>query len=153
MIYLVPEQENLFPTEVNSSPHVPLDFKSGTPTNGTSYASPKVGSFQSSSIGKINASSNDVKEDEVDVQLDKIDGRIPRKRDPQLYVTDLSQKIYPSVFVCLFRCHHNIHGKCIHCIPIEPYDEEFLKNRNPPIKHMSFRAYIRKLQSSSHSDR
>ncbi len=51
------------------------------------------------------------------------------------------------------RCHHNTHGKCIHCIPIEPYDEEFLKNRNPPIKHMSFRAYIRKLQSSSPGDR
>ncbi|CAF1251123.1 unnamed protein product [Adineta ricciae] len=134
MIYLVPEQENLFPPEVTSSPHVPLDFKSDTPTNGNSYASPKIGSFQSNSIGKMNVSSIDVKEDEVDVQLDKIDGRIPRKRDPQL-------------------CHHNIHGKCIHCIPIEPYDEEFLKNRNPPIKHMSFRAYIRKLQSSSHSDR
>ena len=55
--------------------------------------------------------------------------------------------------LCLFRCHHNTHGKCIHCIPIEPYDEEFLKNRNPPIKHMSFRAYIRKLQSSSTGER
>ncbi|CAF1576927.1 unnamed protein product, partial [Rotaria sordida] len=65
--------------------------------------------------------------------LDKMDGRIPRKRNPQL-------------------CHHNVHGKCLHCIPIEPYDEEFLKNRNPPIKHMSFRAYIRKLQSSAASD-
>ena len=89
MIYLVPDQENLFPTEVTSSPHVPLDFKSDTPTNGTSYASPKIGSFQSNSIGKMNVGSTDVKEDDVDVQLDKIDGRIPRKRDPQLYETDV----------------------------------------------------------------
>jgi len=56
-------------------------------------------------------------------------------------------------YFVLYRCHHNIHGKCLHCIPIEPYDEEFLKNRNPPIKHMSFRAYIRKLQSAAPSDR
>jgi hypothetical protein len=58
-----------------------------------------------------------------------------------------------TILFCSSRCHHNVHGKCIHCIPIEPYDEEFLKNRNPPIKHMSFRAYIRKLQSSSPGDR
>lgn len=55
--------------------------------------------------------------------------------------------------IFLFRCHHNVHGKCLHCIPIEPYDEEYLKQRNPPIKHMSFRAFIRKLQSSSAAER
>ena len=53
----------------------------------------------------------------------------------------------------LFRCQHNKSGKCLHCIPIEPYDEEYLKNHNPPIKHMSFQAYIRKLQSLTPSDR
>ncbi|CAF3237679.1 unnamed protein product [Rotaria sp. Silwood2] len=136
MIYLVAERENLFPTDSNSSSsYGTLDVKSDTPTNGTGYASPKVGSFQTNNMGKLNTINNtDIKEDEVDIQLDKMDGRIPRKRDPQL-------------------CHHNVHGKCLHCIPIEPYDEEFLKNRNPPIKHMSFRAYIRKLQSSTASDR
>ncbi|CAF2791731.1 unnamed protein product [Rotaria sp. Silwood2] len=135
MIYLVAERENLFPTDSNSSSsYGTLDVKSDTPTNGTGYASPKVGSFQTNNMGKLNTINNtDIKEDEVDIQLDKMDGRIPRKRDPQL-------------------CHHNVHGKCLHCIPIEPYDEEFLKNRNPPIKHMSFRAYIRKLQSSTASD-
>ncbi len=85
MIYLVAERENLFPTETNSSPHVPLDFKSDTPTNGSSsYASPKIGSFQLNPTGKLNINS-DIKEDDVDTQLDKLDGRIPRKRDPQLY--------------------------------------------------------------------
>jgi len=85
MIYLVAERDNLFPTETNASPHVPLDFKSDTPTNGSSYASPKVGSFQLNNTGKLNVNS-DIKEDDVDIQLDKLDGRIPRKRDPQLYV-------------------------------------------------------------------
>jgi hypothetical protein len=81
MIYLVAERENLFPTEFNSSPHLKTD----TPTNGSSsYASPKVGSFQINNTGKLNLTS-DVKEDDVDVQLDKLDGRIARKRDPQLY--------------------------------------------------------------------
>ncbi|CAF4086403.1 unnamed protein product, partial [Rotaria sp. Silwood2] len=75
-----------------------------------------------------------IKEDDVDLQLDKIDGRIPRQQDPRL-------------------CHHNRHGKCLNCIPIEPYDEEYLKNHNPPIKHMSFQAYIRKLQNETSGDR
>ncbi|CAF4294307.1 unnamed protein product, partial [Adineta steineri] len=48
---------------------------------------------------------------------------------------------------------HNKHGKCLHCIPIEPYDEDYLKNHNPPIKHMSFQAYIRKLQNTTTGDR
>jgi len=85
MIYLVAERENLFPTETNSSPHVPLDFKSDITTNGSSsHASPKIGSFQLNNTGKFNINS-EIKEDEVDTQLDKLDGRIPRKRDPQLY--------------------------------------------------------------------
>ncbi|CAF1471724.1 unnamed protein product [Rotaria magnacalcarata] len=134
MIYLVPERANLFPTDTNSSLHVPTDIKSDTPTNGNSYASPKVGSFQINNLTKSSTNATDIREDDVDIQLDKLDGRIPRKRDPQL-------------------CHHNVHGKCLHCIPIEPYDEEFLKNRNPPIKHMSFRASIRKLQSSTAGER
>ncbi|CAF4439116.1 unnamed protein product [Rotaria socialis] len=72
----------------------------------------------------------DIEEDDVDLQLDKVDGKIPRQQDSRL-------------------CHHNRHGKCLHCIPIEPYDEEYLKNHSPPIKHMSFQAYIRKLQNEA----
>ncbi|CAF1290011.1 unnamed protein product [Adineta ricciae] len=76
----------------------------------------------------------DREEDDVDKQLDIVDGRIPREKNPQL-------------------CHHGAHGKCLHCIPIEPYDEEYLKNHNPPIKHMSFQSYLRKLQNSTNSDK
>lgn len=72
------------------------------------------------------SSSNNVKEDEIDIFLSKQDGLIHRERDPQL-------------------CHHNPNSKCIHCVPLEPYDEEYLKNHKPPIKHMSFHAFIKKL--------
>lgn len=84
MIYLVAERENIFPSNTNST----LDIKSDTPLASSSYASPKVGSFQLNNATKLNSTSStntDIKEDEVDVQLDKMDGRIPRKRDPQLY--------------------------------------------------------------------
>lgn len=68
----------------------------------------------------------DIKEDEVDILLAKTDGRLERKRDPKL-------------------CRHNSNGCCVHCSPIEPWDEEFLKDQK--IKHLSFHSYIRKLTS------
>lgn len=70
--------------------------------------------------------SSNIEEDEIDVFLSKQEGLIHRERDPQL-------------------CHHNPNSKCIHCFPLEPYDEEYLKNHTPPIKHMSFHAFIKKL--------
>ncbi|CAC5423511.1 NPLOC4 [Mytilus coruscus] len=69
-----------------------------------------------------------VVEDEVDQILDKEDGKIYRKRNEQL-------------------CRHGPHGKCLHCVPLEPYDEEFLKSCDPPIKFLAFHSYIRKLTS------
>lgn len=81
MIYLVAERANLFPNELTSSPQI---SKIDTPTNGSSsYASPKIGSFSATTMGKLIANA-DAKEDDVDVQLDKLDGRIARQRDPQL---------------------------------------------------------------------
>lgn len=69
-----------------------------------------------------------VVEDEVDQILDKEDGKIYRKKNEQF-------------------CRHGPHGKCLHCVPLEPYDEEFLKSSDPPIKFLSFHSYIRKLTS------
>ncbi|KAI1292253.1 Nuclear protein localization protein 4 -like protein [Halotydeus destructor] len=63
-------------------------------------------------------------EDEVDKLLWKSDGLIERPRDERL-------------------CRHGPTGKCLHCIPVEPYDEAYLKEHN--IKHMSFQSYLRKL--------
>lgn len=82
MVYLVAERVNLFSNPTTNSPVI---SKMDTPTNGSSsYASPKVGSFAANTMGKFLANV-DVKEDDVDLQLEKLDGRIARQRDPQLY--------------------------------------------------------------------
>ncbi|XP_043262002.1 nuclear protein localization protein 4 homolog [Colletes gigas] len=65
-----------------------------------------------------------VVEDEVDEQLWKLDGKIQRKRDEKL-------------------CRHGGNGCCVHCSPLEPFDEIYLKEQN--IKHLSFHSYLRKL--------
>ncbi|KHJ89927.1 NPL4 family protein [Oesophagostomum dentatum] len=65
--------------------------------------------------------------DEVDVILAAEDGQIKRSRDPKM-------------------CHHNARQKCAHCLPIDPYDEDYLKSKD--IKHMSFHAHVRKLTST-----
>ncbi|XP_013192825.1 nuclear protein localization protein 4 homolog [Amyelois transitella] len=67
-----------------------------------------------------------IQEDEVDLELYKSSGSIHRQRDEKL-------------------CHHNLKGRCVHCSPLEPWDEGYLKEHN--IKHMSFHAYLRKITS------
>ncbi|KAK7111135.1 nuclear protein localization protein 4 homolog [Littorina saxatilis] len=82
-------------------------------------ASPSGGS-------QVITTANGVQEDEVDVLMTKQDGKIYRDRNEQL-------------------CRHGPKGKCLHCVPLEPYDEQFLKSCDPPIKFLSFHSYIRKL--------
>ena len=66
--------------------------------------------------------------DAVDRILSCKDGLIQQERNPQL-------------------CNHNENGRCVHCSPLEPYDEEYLaKNK---IKHMSYYSYIKKKKSGS----
>lgn len=62
--------------------------------------------------------------EDVDEQLWKVDGKIQRKRDEKL-------------------CRHGAKGCCVHCTPLEPFDEAYLKEQN--IKHLSFHAYLKKL--------
>ncbi|KAJ2939843.1 hypothetical protein O0L34_g18038 [Tuta absoluta] len=72
------------------------------------------------------ARANVPEEDEVDIQLYQMDGKIQRQRDEKL-------------------CRHNTNGCCVHCSPLEPWDENYLKEHN--IKHMSFHSYLRKITS------
>ncbi|XP_033630612.1 nuclear protein localization protein 4 homolog [Asterias rubens] len=72
------------------------------------------------------AAAASVEEDEVDQFLAKLDGKIYRERDEQL-------------------CHHGANAKCVHCVPLESYDERYLHEHDPPIKHLSFHSHIRKL--------
>lgn len=66
--------------------------------------------------------------DAVDVQLASDKGKIERGRDEKL-------------------CRHNDNSRCIHCSPLEPYNETYLKEHN--IKHLSFHSYLRKMSSSA----
>uniref|UniRef100_A0AAG5CY80 Nuclear protein localization protein 4 homolog n=1 Tax=Anopheles atroparvus TaxID=41427 RepID=A0AAG5CY80_ANOAO len=68
------------------------------------------------------------KEDTVDVELYNQDGRIKRNRDEKL-------------------CRHNSNGCCVHCSPLEPWDENYLKEQK--IKHFSFHSYLKKLTSGA----
>ncbi|KAL3091387.1 hypothetical protein niasHS_007180 [Heterodera schachtii] len=69
-------------------------------------------------------SNPDDKIDEVDKILSKLDGKIERKMDPLM-------------------CRHNPRQKCTNCLPLDPYDEKFLHEKD--IKHLSFHAHVHKL--------
>ncbi|KAI0990568.1 hypothetical protein GJ496_008758 [Pomphorhynchus laevis] len=47
------------------------------------------------------------------------------------------------------RCDHSSSTKCLKCVKQDPFDEEYLRLRDPPIKHLSFYAYLRKLKVNS----
>ncbi|XP_058477209.1 nuclear protein localization protein 4 homolog isoform X2 [Solea solea] len=98
-------------------------------TSSSSSSLPSVSS--SSSLMSRSSSAPQVQEeDEIDQYLTKQDGKIYRNRDPQL-------------------CRHGALGKCVHCVPLEPFDEDYLNHLDPPVKHMSFHAYLRKLTGGS----
>lgn len=63
-------------------------------------------------------------EDDVDTLLWKESGKIERNKDSKL-------------------CRHGSKAMCVHCTPLEPYDEAYMREHN--IKHMSFHSYLRKM--------
>lgn len=65
-----------------------------------------------------------VVEDEIDIELSKMEGSIAKSKDK-------------------LNCQHQGNSQCVHCIPYDPFDEEYLKEQK--IKFMSFHSYIRKL--------
>lgn len=65
-----------------------------------------------------------VMEDEVDRILAKQEGKIERGRDS-------------------LHCQHNVNSQCVHCIPLDPFDEKYLQEKQ--IKFLSFHSYLRKI--------
>lgn len=134
ILYLLPhEGTQLWPTVDNQS-SLPVNTP-GTSTPSTSQSTPSGEpvndlreTVNSNSHSALNSNSLPVVEDEVDQILSAMDGKVLRKRDEKL-------------------CRHGVNACCVHCSPIEPYDEAYLREQN--IKHLSFHAYLRKLKGGA----
>lgn len=82
MIYLLPQN-------VGDKPSKPTEnVKNGTATSTVSLPSTSLLSFGNATGSKIPTRSN-VEEDQVDLQLSKMDGTVKRKRDPKKYINIL----------------------------------------------------------------
>jgi nuclear protein localization family protein 4 len=122
-LYLTPEEGmHLLPSSEDNNDEVMQDVSVDLPRSSNS-SSRSLSSATLTDIPPLELKK--VPEDDVDVALSTQDGMIPRKKDR--------------------LCQHGENSGCIHCAPLPPYDEGYLKEHK--IKHLSFNSHLRKLTS------
>ncbi|EJS44772.1 npl4p [Saccharomyces arboricola H-6] len=102
---------------------------SNKPSNETSDSSVGIGSIDIGS--KINRQQGSgplkIKELDVDEELEKENGLIPRQKSK--------------------LCKHGDRGMCEYCSPLPPWDKEYHEENK--IKHISFHSYLKKLNENA----